>query len=72
MPSSQAAAERLRLALDLFAAGESLMRQNLRRKFPAATASEIESLLAAWLRERPGAEEGDASGTPGAWPRRLA
>jgi hypothetical protein len=63
------AAERLRLALDLFAAGEALMRQNLRRRFPEASAAEIEERLAAWLSERPGAEFGDAEGRPTSWPR---
>jgi hypothetical protein len=68
-PSSAEAVERLHLALDLFAAGEAMMRQNLRRRFPAATAAEIEDHLLAWLSERPGAEFGDAAGRPGTWPR---
>jgi hypothetical protein len=63
------AAGRLRLALDLFAAGEALMRQSLRRRFPEAEAAEIEDRLVAWLSERPGAELGDAAGRPGTWPR---
>jgi len=62
--------ERYRLTLDLFAAGEEIMRQNLRRRLPHATPEEIESQLEAWLHERPGAEHGDASGRPGTWPRR--
>jgi hypothetical protein len=66
---AQEAAERLRLTLDLFAAGEEIMRQNLRRRFPEANAAEIEDRLAAWLSERPGAERGDAAGRPGTWPR---
>jgi len=61
--------ERLRLAFDLFEAGESIMRQNLRRRHPSASAEEIEGRLAAWLCERPGAEFGDAVGRPTAWPR---
>ena len=32
--SGTEAADRLRLALDLFEAGESIMRQNLHRRFP--------------------------------------
>ena len=63
------AIERLHLALELFAAGEAMMRQNLRRRFSTASASEIEDRLVAWLSERPGAEIGDAAGHPGAWPR---
>jgi len=58
------AAERLRLALDLFASGEALMRQNLHRRFPDASEAEIEDRLVAWLSERPGAECGDSVGRP--------
>jgi len=65
----QRAVERLRLAFDLYAAGESLKRQQLRREHPAATDAEIEAWLVAWLDERPGAEAGDATGRPVAWPR---
>lgn len=63
------AVERFHLALELFAAGEAMMRQNLVRRFPTASAAEIEDRLVAWLRERPGAEIGDAIGQPGTWPR---
>ncbi len=66
---AEGAAQRLRLALDLFAAGEAMMRENLRRRFPGAGAEEIEERLVAWLSERPGAELGDAVGRPGTWPR---
>jgi hypothetical protein len=56
------AAARLRLAFDLFEAGERLMRQNLRRRHPGESAEQIERRLAAWLATRPGAEHGDAAG----------
>lgn len=65
------AAEKLRTALDLFEAGEDLMRQNLRRLHPGETDEEIERRLARWLRERPGAELGDAAGHLISWPRPL-
>jgi hypothetical protein len=65
----EAAARRLRLALDLFEAGEELMRQQLRRKHPALAQAEIETRLLEWLRDRPGAEFGDAAGRPVPWPR---
>ena len=65
----RAAAERLRLALDMFATGEAIMRQNLRRRHPAARDEEIEAMLQAWRLERPGAETGDGDGEPGKWPR---
>ena len=61
--------ERYRLTLELFAAGEEIMRQNLRRRFPDASLEEIEHHLTRWLHERPGAEHGDAVGRPGTWPR---
>jgi hypothetical protein len=60
---------RLHVAFDLFEAGVDLYRQNLRRADPAATAEEIERRVGAWLRERPGAEWGDAWGRRVAWPR---
>lgn len=55
---------RLRLALDLYAAGEELMRANLRRRHPGASDAELESKLRAWLAHRPGAEHGDCPGRP--------
>ena len=55
-------AEKLRIALDMFGLGESIMRQNLRRACPDASESEIEERLGKWLSERPGAEQGDAPG----------
>ena len=67
--SSARAAERLRLAIEMFAAGEAMMRQKLRREHPDETDAEIEARLVAWLQERPGAEAGDAVGHPVAWPR---
>ena len=53
----------------MFATGEALMRQRLRREHPELTAGEIEDRLIEWLRVRPGAETGDASGRPVPWPR---
>lgn len=65
----QAAARRLRLALDLYETGVAMMKQKFRREHPDFSDSEIEARLAAWLLERPGAEFGDASGRPAPWPR---
>ncbi len=64
------AAARLRLALELFEAGLEMMRQKLRRDHRDLADHEIEARLAAWLRERPGAEFGDAVGRRVTWPRR--
>lgn len=66
---AEQAAARLRLAFDLFAAGEQMMRLNLRRRHPDETEAQIQARLEAWLHERPGAEHGDAEGIPGPWPR---
>ena len=60
----------LRLALDLFETGVEMMRQKLRRDHPDLADHEVEARLGAWLRERHGAEFGDAEGRPAAWPRR--
>jgi hypothetical protein len=59
-PSSPADA--FRATLDLFETGLDLMRQNLRRKYPAADDEQIDRFLHAWLLDRPGAESGDSSG----------
>ncbi len=64
------AAARLRMALDLFETGVEMMRQRLRRDHPDLADHEVEAKLGAWLRERPGAEFGDAVGRPATWPRR--
>lgn len=63
------AAQRLQLAFELYEAGEAMMRAKLRRQHPDASERDIEALLVAWLRERPGAEHGDCVGTPVPWPR---
>jgi hypothetical protein len=64
------AAARLRAALEMFETGVEMMRQNLRRAHPGLADPEVEARLTAWLRERPGAEFGDAVGRRVAWPRR--
>lgn len=55
-------AERLRQVFDLYQFGESIMRQNYLREHPDASEDEVESFILAWLRERPGAEDGDGHG----------
>jgi hypothetical protein len=61
-PRLDEAAAKLRVALEMYALGESIMRQNLRRRFPDESAEEIEARILDWLADRPGAEHGDASG----------
>jgi hypothetical protein len=64
-----AAVERIRLALDMYATGEALMRQRICREHPDLLPAEVEARLCDWLQTRPGAEQGDAEGRPGTWPR---
>lgn len=60
--SSDLLVARFRMALEMHEEGVRMMRQNLRRQNPGATDETIESLLGAWLGDRPGAEFGDAEG----------
>ncbi len=69
MSPDELASQRFAMALELFEAGEAIMRQNLRRKFPEADEDSIERRLTEWLLSRPGAPDGDAAGKPGRWPR---
>jgi Rv0078B-related antitoxin len=71
MTKEEIASARLRTAFDLFTAGERMMRQNLRRRHPDASAAEIEEMLWKWLMQRPGAEYGDGVGRPVTWPRKA-
>jgi hypothetical protein len=61
---SDAAAARLRTALELAELATLMMEQNLRRRHPAASDPEIRRLLGIWQRTRPGAEDGDCVGRP--------
>ncbi|MCE7873486.1 hypothetical protein DYH09_24370 [bacterium CPR1] len=57
-------AEKLRQAIEMVDAGIEMMRLNLRRQFPDDPQASIEERLLAWLRERPGAPQGDGVGVP--------
>lgn len=61
----ETAADRLRLAMAMQREGIELMRRNLQRKHPHATAEELDGMLDAWLLSR----EPDAPGRPVPWPR---
>ena len=51
--------ERMRITFELYQAAEDLMRQNLRRRSPCASAEQIEQGIREWLAGRPGAAEDD-------------
>ena len=55
---------RVHPVFELNEAGIAIMRMNLRRRNPAASEAEIDALLLAWVRDRPGAPLGDADGVP--------
>lgn len=57
------AADKLRMAIAMVDEGREMMRLNLKRMDPGANEQQIEERLAAWLRERPGAELGDTVGS---------
>jgi|KBSSwiStaDraftv2_1062776.scaffolds.fasta_scaffold105659_5 hypothetical protein len=59
MDGDRRAAERFATTVDLFETGVRMRRQSLRRAHPDLSDLEIDALLARWLRERPGAEDGD-------------
>lgn len=61
----ETAADRLRLAMAMQREGIEMMRRNLQRKHPHATAAELDRMLDAWLLSR----EPDAPGRPVSWPR---
>jgi len=66
-PRTDDPAAKLRLALDLFDSGVAMMRETLRRRFPAASDQMVAEALAVWLRQRPGAEHGDTAGRLRDW-----
>ena len=68
--SKSQAGQRLNLCFDMFDFGADMMQQKLRREYPEAGEAEIRSRYAAWLHERPGAEDGDGQGRRATWPRR--
>jgi hypothetical protein len=59
MNPDRQAAERFATTLDLFETGVRMRRASLRRAHPDLSDAEIDVLLARWLSERPGAEQGD-------------
>jgi hypothetical protein len=62
--STSPEAQRLRTAIAMHDFGVRMYRQRLRRERPGATDEDIDEQLWSWLRHRPGAEHGDAVGSP--------
>ncbi len=58
------AAANLEDAFELADLAERMVRSRLRREHPEWTEDQLEERVLAWLHERPGAEHGDAEGTP--------
>jgi hypothetical protein len=48
------------------------VEQRLRRENPTADDGEIRRQIAHWYTNRPGAEDGDALGKRGCWPRNCS
>lgn len=61
--------ERLREAFELYDIGLAMMRQNLRRRYPADGDAEIEQRLLDWRLHRADAPNGDAEGRVVPFPR---
>lgn len=55
-------AERLRIALEMYEAGEQMVRLRLRREHPAWDDAEVEVAVTAWRLHRPGEVAGDVAG----------
>ena len=60
--SSLSPSEKLRIALELFESGVAMMRETLKREHPTESDAQIEERLRQWIRDRPGAEDGDCVG----------
>lgn len=63
LPVDDDTAARLRLAVDMYAVGVAMRRQQLVRTMPGSDRTAVDAALAAWLRTRPGAVDGDVSVT---------
>lgn len=52
-PRKRKLAQKLLLALNLFEAGLTMMRENLLRRYPGISKAALERKLRFWLRDRP-------------------
>ncbi|MBV9947003.1 MAG: hypothetical protein JOZ69_09155 [Myxococcales bacterium] len=71
MSGDRGVTERVRVAFELAELAEAMLRQRLRRERPDRTEDQIDAFVDAWRQRRPGADHGDAEGTPVVWPRRT-
>jgi len=55
---------RMQITFELCEAAEQMKRLTLKRQHPDASEEEIERMIVAWYRHRPGAELGDGDGVP--------
>ncbi|MGI9003805.1 MAG: hypothetical protein ACR2GH_19505 [Pseudonocardia sp.] len=58
------AADRLRTAFELHELSVRMQRQRFHRDNPDVSDDNLDVFVQAWLQERPGAEHGDAAGSP--------
>jgi hypothetical protein len=66
--SGETVAQRFQAALALFDISVSMKRQRLKQKHPMASEEQINSLLEAWIQDRPCAPGGDCPGRVRTWP----
>jgi hypothetical protein len=59
---SEAATSGVAQSFELTELGMRMLAQRYRREHPEATEREVEDHVRAWLRDRPGAPDGDAVG----------
>ena len=52
----------MQMTFELYAFNEMMKRQQLRRRYPDASDSEIEEYVVEWLYRRTGVEHGDGDG----------
>ena len=62
------ARDRMRVAFDLYALAEEMVRARVLRERPGATEAEVEAAVVAWAGDRSCAPDGDAPGLVRRWP----
>jgi hypothetical protein len=62
MEDSDAAARRMRAAIEMYEVGVAMYTMRMRREHPDASDAEIDAMVNRWSLDRPGARDGDAAG----------